>query len=342
MIAPRAWRLLLLAAILPVLSVGTFIRSPKPADNRSQAVTMTRLAAPPRPFGEFRFLAAWHLTSANSNFGSYSALASLGEGRLLAVSDFGQMLEISVPDAARRRPSRLGPFSGSAPKAKWLTDAEAMTRNPATGQLWLAYEGSNFVTRFNRAQVREGFAYPNEMRRWGHNSGPEAMVRLRDGRFVILAERGTGWFPKRTPGVIFASDPVADGVHLDQFEFAPPEGYSPTDMAELPDGRVVMLLRTWTLGVPPRFPSKLAVADPTEIRPGGVWRAQIVADLYGAVPGDNFEGIAVEPMPGDGATVWIISDDNGASFQRTLLLKFAWEPETKKAPGSTGRLSETR
>lgn len=323
-VAARAGRLLLLALVTLVLAPGTFVRSQLPAENRSQTLVVEKLAAPPRQFGEFRFLGAWRLSSPNSSFGSYSALVALGDDRLLAFSDAGDVLEFSTPDAARPAPPRLAAL-GNRGLGKWQADAEAATRDPATGTIWLAYEGGNSIARFDRRLTRQSFAHPNEMRRWSRNSGPEAMARLRDGRFIVLAERAPGRFAYRSPGVLFTHDPVAGG-RPSEFTFAPPDGYRPTDMTELTDGRVAMLLRTWTLTLPPRFPSRLAVADPTEIRPGGVWQAQVVADLTGPVPSDNYEGIAVEPTVGGGATVWIISDDNNASFQRTLLLKFAWSP----------------
>ena len=41
---------------------------------------------------------------------------------------------------------------------------------------------------------------------------------------------------------------------------------------------------------------------------------------------DNFEGIAVVPRPPDGIRVYLISDDNGSTAQRTYLLAFDWRP----------------
>lgn len=41
---------------------------------------------------------------------------------------------------------------------------------------------------------------------------------------------------------------------------------------------------------------------------------------------DNFEGIAVVPRPNGAARLYIISDDNFSSGQRTLLLAFDWTP----------------
>ncbi len=343
MSAARRWRLLALAGVALGLAPGTFVRSPKPPENRSQVLTVERLAAAPRQFGEFRFLAAWRLTSANSRFGGYSALVVPGEGRLLAINDAGGMLEMPMPDRPAAAPARIAGFGPRDPDNKAMVDSEAATRDPLTGMLWVAYESSGMIVRYDRAFLWRGYVFPAEIGRWPKNGGPEGMLRLRDGRFIVLSERD----PKRgvasSPGLLFPGDPV-DKAQPAKFTFEPPAGYRPTDLAELPDGRVAILLRTWKLGLPVRFPSKLAVADPAEIRAGGVWRAQVVADLFGPIPSDNYEGIAIDPEPGGGATVWIVSDDNTASFQRTLLLKFSWNPgaPTQKARGSPARLSANR
>ena len=41
---------------------------------------------------------------------------------------------------------------------------------------------------------------------------------------------------------------------------------------------------------------------------------------------DNYEGLAVAPGPDGALVLWLISDDNKATFQRTLLLKLLWRP----------------
>ena len=41
---------------------------------------------------------------------------------------------------------------------------------------------------------------------------------------------------------------------------------------------------------------------------------------------DNFEGLAAVPRPDGGSRFYLISDDNRAASQRTLLLAFDWRP----------------
>jgi hypothetical protein len=105
-----------------------------------------------------------------------------------------------------------------------------------------------------------------------------------------------------------------------------PGRFSPTDAAQLPDGRILVLMRRAVWPMPARFAGRIALFDPADIAAGRTVRAQTVAMLSSLLPVDNFEGIAIEPR-GDGkVTVWLISDDNGAAAQRTLLWKLVLDP----------------
>ena len=59
-----------------------------------------------------------------------------------------------------------------------------------------------------------------------------------------------------------------------------------------------------------------------QLRPGGTIRPQFVARLEAPLTVDNYEGIAARPAPGSGTLLYIVSDDNFRSQQRTLLLQF--------------------
>lgn len=317
-------RLVLLAFVVLGLAPGTWVRThgPYPVEV-GRVLKITRLAAPARDIGRLRFLAAWQLESPNAQFGGYSALVSLGDGRLLAASDRGRILildrlETPHPTAV------LDYFGGEEIEIKRRADIEALTRDPQTGRIWAAYEDSNQIARIETvaggglSDVR-----PPMMSRWRANSGPEAMVRLADGRFLVLAERGHRWSSESSPGLLFPDDPVSGAAPIG-FRFVRPSGYSPTDAVQLPSGEVLILLRTVDWLLPLRFSAKLAVADPATIQAGGEWRARVVADIARPLPSDNFEGLAIEPEPGGGAVLWVISDDNLAPAQRTLLLKLHW------------------
>ena len=326
-------RRLLLLTIVVIGLAPIWIRSPKPpelTDNR-QILTMTALRVPPVNLGQVRALGAWELDSPNRHFGSYSALIPLGDGTFLAAADTGKRLRFTPP--GRRGPGpRFDFFADVELGEKARFDVESLARDPATGRIWAGFEHTNQIVRYD-AQLRQtGVVKPAAMQRWRGNSGPESIVRLNDGRFVVLAETGLGWFDREGPGLLFPSDPVEGAAPL-EFRFRPPDGFSPCDMAALPDGRVLILLRKIVWGLPPRFASKLVIADPAAIREGAVWHAKTLADLDAPLPMDNYEGLAVEPAAGGRLVLWLISDDNNALYQRTLLLKLAWEPN-EKARGS--------
>ena len=324
-------RLVALLLVALGLTPGTWWRSPVPAADNRQIVSFTPLPQPDLDLGPLRLAGAWQMRSANEHFGSYSALAVLGDGVLLAASDRGRMLRFSTP-GARPSPVRLDFFAGREQRDKRRMDLEALTRDPATGRIWVAFEVSNRIERYDTGFRARAIVRPKAMRDWRAWFGAEAMVRLADGRFIVLAEGAARWFGSAMPGLLFPSDPVA-GAGPERFVFVPPEGFRPVDLASLPDGRVLLLLRNAGWGIVPAFSGKLMLADPATIRPGQPWRADLVANLAAPLPTDNYEGLAVEPDGRGGAVLWLISDDNQMTLQRTLLLKLLW-PSNAKARGN--------
>ena len=325
------WFLLLFVAL--GLAPGTWVRSSSlfVADER-QLLTVARLRVPRVELGAGLELAgAWHLSSTNHHFSGYSALLAMGDGSLLAVSDRWRRMRLTPPDAEHRSVT-FSYFSPPERPDERHYDLEAVTRDRASGQLWGAYEQSNSIERYDAEFRPAGRVRPAEMRRWPSNRGPEAIVRLADGRFVVLSEGSPRWFAADLPGLLFPGDP-ADGARPESFRFHPPADFAPVDMALLPGGRVLILLRAVRWRLPPRFESKLVVADPGDIRPGEPWRWREIAHLAEPLPMDNYEGLAVEPAEDGRLALWLISDDNRSQFQRTLLLKLLWRPN-EKAPGS--------
>ncbi|KRA81603.1 esterase-like activity of phytase family protein [Altererythrobacter sp. Root672] len=332
-------RLFLLLIVALVLAPGTWIRSTPGVsveDNR-QSLSITPLPVADSELGVFDVAGVWGLDSRNSRFGSYSGLVLLDSGRLLAVSDSGNQLEFTPPGEGEPHP-RLASLVGQSVSDKTHFDAESATRDRASGRLWVGYEHSNRIGRLDRNLRPEGRVRPAAMRNWGGNTGPEAMARLDDGRFLVLAEADPAWFTDDSPGLLFPNDPV-EGSTPQAFRFAAPEGFRPVDMAQLPDGRMLILLREVKWRLPPRFAGKLMVADPAEIRSGAVWKGEVIADLEEPLPTDNYEGLAITQANDGTVVAWLISDDNAASFQRTLLMKLEWRPDgqTQQKARGTGR-----
>lgn len=277
-----------------------------------------------RPGKGMEILAAWHLESEDTDFGGYSSLAMVGKGTFLSLSDRGRQLRFADPSTGPTD-AQLGYFDGAKDKDKFDLDAESLTRDPASGTIWIGYENSNAILRVRPDGARAA-RRPPEMQHWPVNSGPEAMVRLADGRFIVLSEAQGGLMAGGGgEGLLFADDPVSDD-RPERFTFRAPDDYRPTDMAQLPDGRVLILLRKVTFALPPRFSSALMLADPDSIKAGSAWEGKIVARFDSPLLAENYEGIAIAPATGNArkVTIWMISDDNTAAFQRTMLLKLQW------------------
>lgn len=323
--------LALLLLVLGLLIPTCMQRPLIPRDQRG-AITFARetISNPARLASDlvpFRLEQAWHLSSLRN--GGYSALLAPSDHGLVAISDTGwsarfELREGQPPDYSVHK---VGLRKGS--RGKELRDIESATRDPATGTVWLGMEGVNAIVRTNPKLQEQARVMPQEMRHWGTNSGPEALVRLADGRFLVLQETGiAGSGGRRHEGFVFAGDPTR-GARGARFEFEGPRNFAVVDMAQLPDGRVLLLMRRLVWPMPLRFAGRIVIADPGQIAAGKVWTSRQVAVLASDMPIDNFEGLAVsgEARKDGRVTVWLISDNNMMNdWQRTLLWKLSVDP----------------
>ena len=324
----RRWlRLAPLALLALLVAPGTWWRD-QPLPPGEQAVLGIRALSFHQPHdwpAGLRVAGGWVLGSRHENFGGYSALVPLPDGQLLAYSDRNAFLRFTPPapkGGAAPAPVVIGTVPID-PRKRYLSgDYEAATHDPVTGRRWVAVETSNAIRRFDAAGRPKGAIRPRSMRNWPANQGSEAMVRLADGRFIVLAEGSPGSNPSYSAGRLFGGDPVEE-AEADSFLFPRQGRYRPTDMALLPDGRVLILQRSIALGLPP-FGALLAIADPATIKRGQPWPWQVLAPLAPPLPRENYEALAITPAPEGGVHLWIMSDDNQAGLQRTLLLKLHW------------------
>jgi hypothetical protein len=94
---------------------------------------------------------------------------------------------------------------------------------------------------------------------------------------------------------------------------------------------VLILLRRIDVFPWLRLTSRLVIADPAAIVPGEAWPWRPLAEIRPPLPAENYEGLAVEPRADGELRLWLISDDNGAAIQRTLLLALDWNPRAQAA-----------
>lgn len=270
--------------------------------------------------GALRYLGGWELASNDQRFGGLSAMIWRG-GRLIALSDAGTIFSIGIvaglPAGRVLRDLPAGPGTGAS---KGDRDTESLTTDPETGRMWAGFEGFNQIWRYDAAfAAAEQHAAPRAMSKWPINGGPEAMVRLADGRFLIFSEEARG--PEGgTTVLIFPGDPTAPGATPLIAGYRAPAGYRITDAAVLPDGRLLLLHRRFSLME--GLSAIVAVLDPAAIRPNHAVAPREIARLASPLTVDNMEAIALTQEAGR-TIVWIGSDDNFSPLQRTLLLKFA-------------------
>lgn len=116
-------------------------------------------------------------------------------------------------------------------------------------------------------------------------SGAEALIRLRDGRFIVIAESvddGTHH------ALLFSGDPVEKGSVVSRFTYRPPDGYRVTDGVQLADGRLALIHRS--IGLPGRFCGRRSPASASLIAKGKVVESRIIATLTSPLLVDNLRG----------------------------------------------------
>ena len=279
--------------------------------------------------GGLTYLGGAVLRSRDPAFGGYSALAVEGD-RFTLLSDGGNIVRFRM--GGDWRPADLtfaslpdGPGRGWSKRDR---DSESLAIDPVTHTAWVGFEYWNAIGRYRAGRdgtplVRfDGLAKPKAMTDWPDNGGPESMARLNDGRFVVIGETAR---PRSADGrklagrraLLFAGDPVA--TRSTAFTYVPPAGFSPVDVAALPDGRLIVLNRAFA--APFAFSNSIAVVDTRAIRAGAVVPGREIARLAAPLIHDNFEGVAVS-REGDDTVIWMVSDDNETVLERTMLLKF--------------------
>lgn len=327
----------LLLPLLILAGIPSSTSDPRPVLGRDGRIDAVQVPLDPADsarsrVGALTYLGGVRLTSSDPAFGGFSAIHVEG-GKFLLLSDGGNIVRFRMGSDWRPTDIRFddlpGPGSGWY---KWERDTESLTRDPKTGKWWVGYEIRNDIARYDPGLTRrEAYRFSratrtsDPMQQWDDNGGPESLVRLRDGKFIALSE---STYPEGEPaqreGLLFAGDPTKRRIGVTRFRYVPPAGFSPSDMAELPDGRLLVLNRRFAIGE--WFTAKLTIVDRKAISRGAVVRGREIASFAGSLTRDNFEAVAVVREGGE-TILWLATDDNRSFFERSLLMKFRLEPD---------------
>ena len=314
-------RLALLAALVAIAPLPLAVRS------APQGVTASAVPLDPRDpgraaVGVLRYLGGWVLNGSDRRFGGISSM-TIEDGHFVMLSDGGVVTRLRFSGPGRQADYAMtelpdGPGGGDA---KVDRDSESSTFDSGSGHVWAGFETRNQIWRYTSGfAAADGHVAPKAMVDWPNNLGAEAMVRLADGRFLVFAETKTCRDGSHL-ALLFAGDPVEHPDAVRWCYRGPPGGFAPTDAAQLPDGRVIVLHRRF--GITSGFAAALTVIDPRAIRPDG---PPVVGGLLATIAPpltvDNMEALAVQPTA-HGPVLWIASDDNYFFLERTLLMAFA-------------------
>ncbi|MEI9850423.1 MAG: esterase-like activity of phytase family protein [Sphingomonas sp.] len=316
--------LLLILAVIPSSRHGI-----RPVLGRDARMTATPVPLDPGDpvhvrVGALTYLGGVRLTSPDPAFGSFSAMLVAGD-RFTLVSDAGNIVRFRM--GGDWKPFDLS-FADLAegPATQWSKrdrDVESLAADPASGRIWAGFEDSNSIWRYDSDLVHaQRSARPPGMADWGYNGGPESLVRMREGGFVAIAETARLRGVRGRAALRFAGDPTEAPGRAFAFAYVPPAGYDPSDAVQLPDGRLLVLNRRVAPGE--MFTARLTLVETAAIRPRAVASGREIAAIGPPLTRDNFEAMAVTREAGR-TILWIASDDNGAWYQQSLLMKFRLE-----------------
>lgn len=270
--------------------------------------------------GLARLISAHALSADHPAFGGLSAVSVSPDGaRLMLLSDRAVLFTAAIARDEGRiaglTDARAHPLRDLAGRLAPHLDSEAIARDGETGH-WIAFEGDRAAIWRYPAPGGRPVATPAApaFGRLQRNSGLEALAAAPDGALYAMPERSGDLarpFPvfRLLPGA--AAWDTAEGA----WPRRPPHLATGAEIG--PDGRLYVLERDASLigG----FAARVRRA------PLSQWPAfepETVLDLRrGGI--DNMEGIALWRDPAGQLRMLLVSDDNLAFWQRSLLLEFA-------------------
>lgn len=303
----------------------TVVATPIPMDTADPA----KVAAE----GGFSYAGGLVLTSPDTTRLHGLSDLRIGAGEVLtAISDNGDVFEARIQlDAAGRlaglTDGKLFPLPGpdGLPlQGKHNADAEGLTVMP-NGDRLVSFEGDHRIWLYP-AQADGGWRTPRPAPKPAtilpDNEGLEALSAYPAAgpdAYLVGGEEGEVWLCRLSADCKSLPPQSGPDFTWGLTAFAPFQG---TAVATLHRG--FDPIRGWRAIV--RF-----ISDPT-LPPA---RQRTAASLHvdGAMPRDNFEGLALSTSPSGAIRVYLISDDGAVSAkQRTLLLAFDWTPPPPPPP----------
>ena len=272
--------------------------------------------------GQLTWRGGFSIAGGDNRFGGLSALQVSPDGqRMLALTDRGSWVKASLTyrdgmligmrdiDITPLLDLRGKPLTGRR------SDSEALANGDG---LIVSFERQHRLWRYKKNasgafDLPRPVKTPIDLYRLSDNGGIEAMTRLCDGRLLILAEKAFD----QQPGVIGW---VQSASGWQSFRYQTKAALRPTGAATLPNCDIAFVDRSFSLIA--GLDIRLTRLRPEEIQPGATVVPEELAHLSDPLSIDNFEGIAARRGEDGETLIYLVSDDNFNSVQRTLLVMF--------------------
>lgn len=310
------WRFETAAAELRAASCPDGVRFalPETLEMTATPVELGEALEPARHLPGARFAGGWELTSPDPGFGGLSGLGVFRSGNLLAVSDEGAFVWITLEDGAPARAS-IAPMrgaDGAVISGKRRTDAEGLALRD--GLALVSFERDHRILAFDlegcganargAAVAETGARLPGMDPPMRENGGMEGLGLTEAGLLIAAIETGDDSLP-------LAQIDEAGGVQvMDRFDA---RGSLALTGLDLIDRRGFAVLRDFTRGYGNDI--EVITFGPNEL-------PRTLVRLDPSLTVDNFEAIAADRLEDGTLRLWLLSDDNFSARQRTLLFAF--------------------
>ena len=251
-----------------------------------------------------RIAGAWRLTASEPRLGGVSALA-IDRGGFVALTDSGVVIRLPRPGAGRRVAEFRDLPGGPGPaRFKAGRDSEALAKDADGRGWWVAFENRHSAWRFDadftRVEQRVGLGALG----WRANKGAEGVLSTADGLTL---------FPEGGDEIVRVGKRGIERIAL-------ANAYGRlADLTTLPDGRIVVLARSFG---PAGFNARLLLLKGTTLVPIATLRLGRL---------DNVEAIAAETLPGGITRLWVMTDNDFRRRVPTLLIALDWADRARSA-----------
>lgn len=340
---------------------GVGFEAPEPIAIAASPVPLAVLAPGKKTVGALAFVAGFHLTSPDKRFGGLSDMHFLPDGGLLTVSDVGNFVWLDLgPDGITPVAARIAPLRddhGEALTQKVNADAEGLAVNG--GMALVSFERNHRVLAYDLgdcgAAARgapivhggHGLPMPDAFAAAGlevpANHGLEALAvtpdwfmftgveQEADGsgplsarpieappRFDLRIEKGA---PDLVAIDLLPAGGKAGGKAGDVRAFTLHRGFSSLL------GNAIAISETRLARRPDPSANRASEADRRARWRYRVTDSRRLAEMNIVLTIDNFEGMAAKQLPDGTVRLFVISDDNFSSSQRTLLMIYDLPPD---------------